>query len=238
MRKKNNTKGKLSTGSVLVVVAHPDDETIGLGGSIARHVDEGRDVFALALTDGVGARGVTNTHQRDVQKRTQAARLAAKHLGFSWLSAETFPDNALDTIPLIDVVRVIERIKDQIEPTLVYTHFPHDLNVDHRIVCQAVMTAFRPQPGESCLEIRACEVASSTDYGAVITPAPFTPSVFVDIKTTWLKKLRALKAYEIEMRPYPHSRSYEGLEALARLRGVSVGLEMAEGFQLLRRLEP
>lgn len=238
MRKKVDSKKKLSIGSVLVVVAHPDDETIGLGGTIARHVDEGRRVYALALTDGVSARGAKHTAKSEARKRARAAHRAASCLGFSWLSMEALPDNALDTIPLIKIVKMIERSKREISPSLVYTHFPFDLNIDHQIVCQAVMTAFRPQPGEACLEIRACEVSSSTDFGAAIAPVPFTPSIFVDIETTWLRKLRALKAYETEMRPYPHSRSYEGLEALARMRGVSVGLPMAEGFQLLRRLEP
>jgi LmbE family N-acetylglucosaminyl deacetylase len=140
-------------------------------------------------------------------------------------------------VPLLEIIREVERARFRLKPTLVYTHFPYDLNVDHRLVCQAVLTAFRPQPGESCIEIRACEVPSSTDYGSAISPTPFTPTISVSIDKTWERKLKALKAYEAEMRPYPHTRSFEALEALARTRGTAVGLPMAEAFHLLRKVE-
>lgn len=219
---------------VLVVIAHPDDETLGVGGAIARHVDEGRQVFVLSLTDGVGARGL---NRRAAAARARAADRAANILGFKWLHRASFADNALDTVPLLEIVKTIEDAKESSRPTLVYTHFPYDLNVDHRIVCQAVMTAFRPQPGELCAEIRACEIPSSTDYGAAIAQTPFIPNVAVAINRTWRKKLKALQAYSAEMRPFPHTRSYRALEALAVLRGAAVGLPMAEAFQMLRMIE-
>jgi LmbE family N-acetylglucosaminyl deacetylase len=223
--------------TVLVVVAHPDDETIGAGGAIARHAEEGRKVCVLSMTDGVSARGVGKASKKFVAERNQAATRAAAILGFEWIGTETLPDNALDSVPLLKVVQIIEATKDIIKPTLVYTHFPFDLNVDHRIVAQAVLTAFRPQPGEMCKEIRSFEIASSTDFGAAGAPRVFNPNVMVSIAKTWAKKLQALKAYAPEMRKAPHSRSYKGIEALARLRGASVGVEMAEGFELLRRIE-
>jgi LmbE family N-acetylglucosaminyl deacetylase len=229
-------KRKIQRDSVLVVVAHPDDETLGLGGTIVKHRQEGREVLALSLTDGVGARG-TGVRLSEVDRRNKAADLAAATLGFSWYKRASLPDNALDTVPLLEIVRLIETAKRDIAPTLVYTHFPHDLNVDHRVVCQAVMTAFRPQPGEKCSEIRACEIPSSTDYGATIASEVFNPTLTVSITNSWTKKLKALKAYASEMRDYPHSRSYKALEALAISRGASVGLPMAEGFVLLRKIE-
>lgn len=227
-------KKSQSKGAVLVVIAHPDDETLGVGGAIARHVDEGRRVSVLSLTDGVGARGTSRTA---ASVRARAADRAAAILGFKWLERASFPDNALDTVPLLDIVTTIESAKEKVKPTLVYTHFPHDLNIDHRIVCQAVMTAFRPQPGEICAEIRACEISSSTDYGEAIAPMPFAPNMAVAIAHTWRKKLKALQAYSEEMRPFPHTRSYEALEALAVFRGTAVGLPMAEAFQILRMIE-
>ncbi len=217
-----------------MIIAHPDDETLGVGGTIARYVDEGRRVHVLSLTDGVGARGPS---RNAATVRARAADRAAAILGFEWLDGASFPDNALDTVPLLDIVTAIERAKKKAKPTIVYTHFPHDLNVDHRIVCQAVMTAFRPQPGEICADIRACEIPSSTDYGAAIAPSSFTPNIAVAIAHTWRKKLKALQAYAEEMRPFPHSRSYEALEALAVYRGATVGLPMAEAFQMLRMIE-
>ncbi len=223
-----------SKGSVLVIIAHPDDETLGLGGTIPRYVDEGRQVFALSLTDGVGARGMSRTAERD---RARAADQAANILGFKWLDRASFPDNALDTKPILEIIKVVEKAKECVKPTIVYTHFPHDLNVDHRIVCQAVMTAFRPQPGEVCAEIRACEIPSSTDYGAAIAQVQFMPTIALAIDRTWRKKIAALNAYATEMRPFPHTRSYKALEALAILRGAAVGLPMAEAFQMLRMIE-
>ena len=118
----------------------------------------------------------------------------------------------MDAYPLLDVVKAVEKAKKEHNPTLVYTHSCGDLNVDHRVVANAVLTAFRPQPSETCKEIRLFEVASATDYGNPAVTGSFDPNLFVDITNNWASKERALNAYRDEMRDYPHRRSIEGIK--------------------------
>lgn len=220
---------------ILVVVAHPDDETIGMGGVIRRHIQNGDQVSIISMTDGVGSRNKVET--RDVLMRKEAANQAAKILGFSWLKQHEFEDNCLDKYSLLEVVKCIEFAKKQICPDIVYTHSGSDLNIDHRIVGSAVLTAFRPVPDEACSEIRVFEIASATDYGHNSFTGEFNPNLFVNIEDTWQSKEDALKAYSLEMREYPHSRSFEGIKTLAKIRGCQVGLRMAEAFQVLRKID-
>ena len=219
---------------VLVIVAHTDDETIGLGGTIARHFNEGAEVYALSMTNGVGSRELTN--QVDVEIRSEAAFEASKVLGFKWLDAFDYPDNQLDSVPLLEIVKSLEIIKKTINPSLIYTHSSADLNIDHRILNQAVLTAFRPQPNEIWSEIRTFEVPSSTDYGYGSVTNSFEPNLFIDISDFWQLKLNALENYNSEIREYPHSRSYKGIENLSKYRGNQVGLKYAEAFEIIRRI--
>lgn len=220
---------------VLVIVAHSDDETIGAGGTIARHAAMGDKVFAISMTDGVGARGEAGAN--DADRRKSAALKAAKILGFQWSHTASFPDNAMDEVRLLDVVKLVEDAKRRIDPTIIYTHSTADLNVDHRVVAEATLTAFRPQPKERWTEIRAFEIASATDFGHPDVTGTFKPNLAISIEKTWNKKLSALRAYDSEMREPPHARSYDGIENLAKYRGNQAGLKMAEAFQLLRRIE-
>jgi LmbE family N-acetylglucosaminyl deacetylase len=153
------------------------------------------------------------------------------------MDSGNFPDNAMDKIALLEVVKVIERAKREVKPTIIYTHSAADLNIDHRIVSQATLTAFRPQPGEVWKEIRAFEVSSATDYGHPDVTSLFQPNLIISIENTWPKKLAALQQYKDEMRDAPHSRSFDGVEVLARYRGNQVGLKYAEAFQILRKIE-
>ena len=120
---------------------------------------------------------------------------------------------------------------------MVYTHSGSDLNIDHRVVANAVLTAFRPQPNEHCRELRLFEVASATDYGNAAITGSFSPNLFIDITNEWSEKAESLKAYSIEMRDYPHSRSIESIKNLSKVRGNQVGLELAEAFEVLRKIE-
>lgn len=217
--------------TVLIVAAHADDEALGCGGTIARHVSEGDRVHVLFMADGVGAR--TECGSDELQRRNKARDEALKILGVSEYSALSFPDNSMDSIPLLDVVQALEPIIDQIQPMRVYTHHHGDLNVDHRITHQAVMTACRPVPGSSVREILSFEVMSSTEWA---TPgvAPFVPNAFVDITDYLPKKLEALAAYAEEIREKPHSRSLEHVNVLAHHRGHSVGVCAAEAFEVYR----
>lgn len=220
--------------SILVIVAHPDDEVLGCGGTIARHIAEGDTVNVAFMADGLTSRrdGVTS----ELQEREKARDEALDILGVSKFYALNFPDNRMDIVPLLDVVQELELIIEQVRPTRVYTHHHGDLNVDHRVTHQAVMTACRPVPGSGVREILTFEVMSSTEWA---TPgvAPFVPNAFVDISEYLPKKLEALAAYKMEMRPMPHSRSVAHIEVLARHRGNSVGVEVAEAFEVVRVVE-
>ena len=220
--------------TILVVAAHADDEVLGCGGTIARHVSEGDRVYVAFMADGVGAR-VTNV-SNELRCRNQARDKALRILGVMQHQALDFPDNSMDSVPLIDVVQALEPIIDQVQPERIYTHHHGDLNVDHRVTHQAVMTACRPMPGISVREILTFEVMSSTEW-ATPSVAPFMPNFFVDISGYMSKKLEALAAYEMEMRLLPHSRSVGHIESLARHRGNCVGLEAAEAFEVVRALE-
>ena len=157
-----NTKNK-TTHIVLVIVAHPDDESLGLGATIAKHVENGDIVYAMSMTDGVSARD--GMSEKEAKIRAQVSINAGNILGLTWIEGGSFPDNAMDTVPLLAVAKIIEKAKALVKPTIVYTHSSADLNIDHRIVSQATLIAFRPQPNEVWQEIRTFEIASATDYG-------------------------------------------------------------------------
>ena len=220
---------------ILIIVAHFDDETIGMGGAIRKHVLAGDNVNAISMTNGVGAR--SDASSNEVQKRQQSAKKASEVLGFTWFRKFDFEDNAMDKYSLLNVVKCIEKVKSKLSPEMVYTHSGADLNIDHRKVANAVLTAFRPQPNESCKEIRLFEVASATDYGHENITDRFIPNLFIEISEYWTQKRLALECYSSEMRKYPHSRSFGALENLAKLRGNQVGLPMAEAFQVVRKIE-
>lgn len=219
------------TRTILAIVAHPDDETIGCGGALHRHSRAGDRIFAMCATNGVGARIATPSEA--VARRKDAAARAASLLGFEWAAMLDMPDNALDTVPLLELARAIEEVKRRLRPDIVYTHAAHDLNIDHRRVHEAVRTAFRPQPDDAWTEIRCCEIPSATDWGS----RAFDPDLFVEVTSDWEAKRAALEAYGEELRDAPHSRSLPGIEALCTLRGHQAGFPMAEAFQTsLRRL--
>jgi LmbE family N-acetylglucosaminyl deacetylase len=217
--------------TVLVVAAHADDEVLGCGGTIARNVAEGYTVHAVFLADGVSSR--QGADAQELTKRLAATELARQVLGITTTTFLGLPDNRLDSLPLIEVVQQITRVIHQINPQIIYTHHYGDLNIDHRIAHQAVMTACRATPESSVREILTFEVMSSTEWGSVGL-APFLPNLFVDITAYMAIKVQALNAYVFEMRSAPHSRSLEHLNVLARHRGHSVGLTAAEAFMVMR----
>jgi len=220
-------------GAILVVAAHPDDEALGAGGTLARDADAGHRVRVLFLTDGVGARGAADAAAAE---RRAAAEAAAARLGIAETRFLSFPDNALDTVPLLSIVQAVEAMAAEAPPETVYTHFGFDLNIDHRIAFQATMTAFRPQPGCRVRRILAFETRSSTEWAGSPPALAFCPTVYVDVAATMARKRAALAAYAAEMRPAPHARSLEALDALAVLRGAEVGLAAAEAFVLVREI--
>jgi N-acetylglucosamine malate deacetylase 1 len=220
--------------TVLAVVAHPDDEVLGAGGTLARHAAKGDAVHILFLADGVGARG---DDKAALERRVKAARFAASALGAREPEFLGLPDNRLDRLELLDIVQPVEKIIRKIVPQTIYTHHAGDLNIDHVICQRAVLTACRPLPGAAVLRIYAMEVASSTEWSPPDPENIFVPTHFVDISDSLAAKRRALEAYAEEMRPFPHARSYEAVEALATWRGASAGLRAAEAFMVVREIK-
>lgn len=217
---------------VLVVAAHPDDEALGCGGTLARHAMAGDDVDILFLADGVGSRG----SREALEARRQAARSAATILGVRPPRFDDLPDNCMDTVPLLDIVQRVETVVRAVEPEHIYTHHVGDLNIDHRLTAQAVLTACRPMAGSPVRSIHAFEVPSSTEWAAPTGATAFLPQRFVDIGAVLERKIAALAAYEIEMRAFPHPRSVEAITALARWRGAAAGLSAAEAFMVIREI--
>jgi LmbE family N-acetylglucosaminyl deacetylase len=217
--------------TVLVVAAHPDDEALGCGGTMARHADEGDQVHVIFVADGVGARKTSSASELEL--RRHAGNQALAILGAISFHFLDFPDNRLDSLPLLDIVQVLEPLISSIAPEIIYTHHYGDLNVDHRQVHHAVMTACRPIPYGFVKEILTFEVVSSTEWSSP-NLLPFLPQMRVDISDQLERKIRALEAYSFEIRSSPHSRSIDHLKALAIHRGNEVGLEAAEAFSVIR----
>lgn len=232
--------GSLSEERLLVVCAHPDDETLGCGGSIARFCNAGAAVRVACLAEGTSVRFPRAERQGAAAQKALAEREANARKALALLGVaadEQFFDHRvcceLDVLPQTELVTAVERHLREFRPTRLYTHAAADTNVDHRVIHWAAIVAARPLwPG--LREIAAFEVPSSTDWNPT---APFAPTVFIDIGETVQKKLAAAAAFGTEMPPVPHSRALENLEALARVRGAQAGVAFAEGFQLIRRVE-
>ena len=221
--------------TVLVVAAHPDDEVLGCGGTMARHAGEGDRVIPVFLADGESARGEAGAAM--IGNRRRAAILAAGRLGAETPIFFSFPDNRLDAVPLLGIVQTIEGVLRETLPRIVYTHHGGDLNIDHRRVHQAVLTACRPLPGQSVQRVYAFEVPSSSEWGGAALGPPFEPNRFVDIGRWLDRKAAALDAYAGELREAPHPRSREAIAALQSWRGATAGIGAAEAFAVLREIE-
>ena len=219
--------------TVAVIVAHPDDEVLGFGGVMARHADTGEKVHVLFLSTGLAARGAS-VNEKALEELRAQARAAGEILGAKEIQFADFPDNGMDSVPLLDVVKRVEAFVAAMRPDIVYTHHAGDLNVDHEVTARAVLTACRPVPGSVVRKIYAGEVPSSSEYGA--PDQRFAPTSYVAIADCRERKCRALECYACEIRPWPHPRSVEGLTHLARLRGGEAGLEAAEAYRLLREI--
>lgn len=205
---------------VLVVVAHADDEALGCSGTIARLVAEGNSVHVVYMADGVGSRGGNLSFETQLRNASRDQALAI--LGVSEWNALDFYDNQMDSVPLLEVVRALEPIIQFVSPDIIYTHHYGDLNVDHRVTHQAVMTACRPSPSCTVRRIFSFEVVSSTEWASPGL-APFIPNTYVDISAYHAVKRRALEAYAFEMREAPHSRSLARVEYLFRHHGSCIG---------------
>ncbi|MCB9851424.1 MAG: PIG-L family deacetylase [Phycisphaerales bacterium] len=221
---------------VLVVAAHPDDEVLGCGASIARWTDAGRSVHIAILGEGITSRS-DRREEADrelLDKLHTNARAAGELLGAEGVTLFSLPDNRFDTVPLLDVVKIVERLLAEHKPVDVYTHHAGDLNIDHGVVHRAVLTATRPVAGQCVRNLCTFEVPSSSEWAFGDIAKPFSPNVFVGVGDTLSRKCDAMACYETEARAFPHPRSPQALEAIARRWGSVAGVAAAEAFELVR----
>jgi LmbE family N-acetylglucosaminyl deacetylase len=217
---------------VLVVAAHPDDELLGAGGTVARHAQHGAAVHALVMSDGASSRYAAD--MADVLAKS--ARRAGEVLGAASVRVGALPDQRLDVLPLLEVTQLVEAVADELRPDVVYTHFPGDVNADHGVVARAAWTACRPFVLPGLRRFAVFETPSSTEWAWPLEGAEFVPNSFVDIAGTLPDKLAAMACYESELRDYPHPRSLRALRERAAYWGSRVGRTAAEPFRILREV--
>lgn len=221
---------------VLTIAAHPDDEILGCGATMAAHAARGDSVSILILGEGLTSRAPT----RDAADRAgipglqRDAHRAAAAIGVSDVTLLDFPDNRFDSVALLDVVKAVEQARDRVRPDVVYVHHWGDLNIDHRVTFDAVMAAFRPLPEAGPVAVYAYEVPSATGWAGPSPAMTFIPSHYVSIGAALDRKIEAMEHYESERRTWPHPRAPDALRAWARYRGTQVGVDAAEAFVTVR----
>lgn len=227
-----------NSGTVLAVVAHPDDEILGVGGTLARHA-ETDEVHVCMLSDGVTARYEEQTQEaeNEIKRRREQARSACDHLGVKSVHMQEFRDQHFDAVPLLELVQTIESKIKQINPSVVYTHHYGDLNVDHELTSRAVQTATRPLQESSVERVLAFETLSATEWSLPEPSNAFSPTVFINVSDHMEAKLDAMTEYESELGESPHPRTTETIRQNANVWGAKAGIEAAEPFELLREVQ-
>ena len=228
---------ELHMKKVLVIAAHPDVELLGVGGTIRKLADQGIICRAVIIGEGITSRSNARSEAdaQDLVNLKEDARKAANIVGYETIDFCELPDNRLDGMDLLDVIKIIGKYVDQYKPDTIFTHHHGDLNIDHRIVCEAVITACRPVGDYEVERIYAFETPSSTEWNYTYTD-PFVPNLYIDVTETLEAKVEGMKCYRSESTTFPHPRSAEALRALGTLRGSNVGMKKAEAFMILREV--
>ena len=221
---------------ILIVAAHPDDEVLGCFGTVAGLIQEGYEAYTLILGEGKTSRD----EERKVENKTDEIAVlnneiqnANNIIGIKKVFVESFPDNRFDSVDLLDIIKVVSKVKDEVKPDIIFTHYENDLNIDHQITYQAVITATRPMQDECVKEIYSFEILSSTEWNY---PISFSPDTYYDISDTFDLKIQSMKEYTSELCEFPHPRSLEGIKLNAKYQGMRVGKKMVEAFKSVRKL--
>lgn len=233
---------------ILVIVAHPDDEILGAGGTMLKHSKNGDYVKVIILATGITSRRKSNytnssdykmnsneskNMEKEIRLLRSNAKKACKTLNVSKTEFYDLPDNEMDSIPLLRIVKIIEKEIEKEKPDRIYTHHYGDLNIDHRLCYNACLTACRPV-SKKTPDLICFEIASSTEWNY---PNSFNPNYFVKIEKQIDKKIKAMKMYENEIRSFPHPRSVENLKNVAARWGSVSGTNYAEAFEIIRKIE-
>lgn len=217
---------------ILIIAAHPDDEVLGCFGTVSKMIKNGDKAYTLILSKGKTSRNESAKEQQILAKEMIEAN---KLIGISEVFQLDFPDNAFDTVSILSIIQEIEKIKNKTKPNIIFTHYLHDINIDHQITAQATLTACRPIKGETVKEIYFMEVPSSTEWNGYTQQTAFVPNVFSDITQTIDDKVKSMEIYQSELRNAGHPRSLEHLKLYAKTNGTKVGLEYSENFILVRK---
>lgn len=233
---------KFTNEKILVVVAHPDDEVLGIGGTInALSSDElNNDIRCIILGEGITSRSdkrdkdswlkELETHNKNIEDSTRI-------IGYTSVGTYNLPDNRFDSVDLLDIIKIVEKEKKEFNPTVIFTHNGGDLNIDHQLTFQAVVTAFRPMEEEILKSLICFETMSGTEWTPSSNPFKFVPNFYFNISEENVNaKIAAMECYEYEKRKYPHPRSPKAIKIKAEQTGVSVGKKFAEAFQIIRTI--
>ena len=226
---------------IMVVVAHPDDELLGLGATMHKLIKEHKCIVKVViLGEGITSRSDVRDQklwEKELLLHKKNINKAAKAIGYHEVKTYDFPDNRFDSVALLDIVKAIEKEKEDFKPEIIFTHHGGDTNIDHRQTFDAVITATRPMTLEVVKTIIAFETPSSTEWQSFNHPNYFKPNLFLEVsKKDVDAKIKGMESYEFEKRKYPHPRSPEALEIQCKRNGVIVGKNYAEAFMLIRSI--
>ena len=223
---------------VLIIASHPDDEVLGCGGLISKQKKRGSDVRILFLGEGSSCR-FDNIEDKEaiaaIKYRQTCAKKALEFLGIKEYYFNDLPCGRFDTIPIIEINKLIEKKIEEFRPDSVFTHSLNDANSDHRITFQSTLMSTRPGALNSVKSVFSYEVLSSSEWNF---SSSFLPNYFLELEEDDLTtKIEAMKFYDTETKPYPFPRSSEGIKTQAMMRGMQGGFKLAEAFQLIRKLK-
>ena len=226
---------------ILVVVAHPDDELLGLGATMNKLITEQNcTVRVIILGEGITSRSDKRNPDEwseELKIHRQNIEIARKYIGYESVGIYDFPDNRFDTVAMLDIVKVIEKEKEDFQPEIIFTHHGGDVNIDHQRTFEAVITATRPMEDEIVKTVITFETPSGTEWIASSDPRKFIPNLFIEVSAENLQaKIKGMESYEFEKRNYPHPRSSEALKVRAKYFGVINGSSFIEPFQIIRTI--
>lgn len=225
----------------MVVAAHPDDELLGLGAAMHKLIKEDSVVaHVVILGEGITSRSDTRDTEKwkdTLEEHHRNIKVAGSHIGYESIHTYDFSDNRFDSHALLDIVKVVEKEKEEFKPDMIFTHNSGDLNIDHQLTFQAVMTATRPMDDEKVTTVISFETPSATDWQYSNHPEQFRPNLYIEVSDSDVQaKCDAMSEYQFETREYPHPRSFKALKVLAQYRGYTSGNQMAEAFEIVRMI--